>query len=248
MAFLDDAFEDQIENFSEHYVDESVKENADFQYETGMKPKVIRISSGHCCAWCADIAGEYEYPNVPDDVYHRHSNCDCSVDYLPGDGRRQDVWSKRWQANGKSDKLESRKKYDIELRKKTPQEINLEIAIKYSAKDNSSAALFSAIVDNHEALESYTPAQMKKLLEDAGYNVKPLNKGSLKGAQFEKGGGYKVNFGKDGIFQYHPATMSHHGGEYWKVTKTEGGIWYDRAGKEIRRTENRVRHAAKRTL
>ena len=52
---------------------------------------------GGCCDWCRSLAGTYSYPNVPPDVYKRHRNCRCTVDYYPtGKGKRQDVWSKEW--------------------------------------------------------------------------------------------------------------------------------------------------------
>ena len=51
---------------------------------------------------------------------------------------------------------------------------------------------------------------------------------------FEDGGGYKVNFGGDGEFQYHPTIGSHHGVEYWKVTNGKRGKnRYDRDGNPI---------------
>ena len=79
---------------------------------------------------------------------------------------------------------------------------------------------------------------MKKILEDAGYIIKTLSRGSQKGKPFEEGGGYKKNFGGDGIFQYHPAEGSHHGGSYWKIQHGKVGVWYDGQGKEIKRNQN----------
>ncbi len=105
-------------------------------------------------------------------------------------------------------------------------------------RDKRSQTLADAIIDNHEALRYYTPEEMKLRLEWAGYNVEPLADGSLAGRLFEGGGGYKINFGGDGIFQYHPAQMSHHDGEYWKVQKQGVGEWYDRKGKLIKRKIN----------
>ena len=79
---------------------------------------------------------------------------------------------------------------------------------------------------------------MKRRLQRAGYNVNPLGKGSLKDKRFEDGGDFKINFGGDGIFQYHPAKGSHHEGEYWKIQKQGIGEWYDREGKLTRRKIN----------
>ena len=86
-----------VENFSVNIVDESIRLNVDFQGRAGLKPVVRRRAPGYCCEWCRALAGEYEYPKVPKDVYRRHENCRCSVNYDPGDGRQQNVHSKRWE-------------------------------------------------------------------------------------------------------------------------------------------------------
>lgn len=74
-----------------------------------------------------------------------------------------------------------------------------------------------------EKLAEYTPASLKGGLEEAGFEVKPLSRGRLKNIPFESGGGYKTNFGPSGLLQYHPASMSHHGGAYYKISTEEGG-------------------------
>lgn len=85
-----------VENFSLNIVDESIRKNVEFQGRAGLRPVVRRKAPGYCCEWCRSLVGEYEYPKVPKDVYRRHEDCRCSVTYDPGDGRRQNVWSKRW--------------------------------------------------------------------------------------------------------------------------------------------------------
>ena len=87
-----------IGTFTQSVVDDAVKANADFQYAAGLAPKIIRRTSGKCCKWCANLAGTYHYPNVPQDVYRRHANCNCTVEYDPGNGskRRQNVHTKQW--------------------------------------------------------------------------------------------------------------------------------------------------------
>lgn len=87
---------DAFENYSQNIVDESVKANADFQYRSGLRPKIIRRAESGCCEWCSRLAGEYDYPDVPDDIYRRHERCRCTVDYDPGSGKRQDVWTKQF--------------------------------------------------------------------------------------------------------------------------------------------------------
>lgn len=89
--------QEPVRNFSMNVVDDVLKANVDFQGKAGLRPVVVRESTGKCCKWCDNLAGVYEYPRVPSDVYRRHERCNCSVTYNPGDGRRQNVWSKRWE-------------------------------------------------------------------------------------------------------------------------------------------------------
>ena len=89
--------EESAINFTQNVVNDSIRKNAEFQYNAGFKARVVRYSSGSCCKWCDDLAGEYEYPHVPDEVYHRHANCRCTVEYEPSKGKRQDVWTKEWK-------------------------------------------------------------------------------------------------------------------------------------------------------
>lgn len=72
-------------------VDDTIKKNAGFHAKAGLTPRIIRKSSGKCCKWCLGIVGTYKYPDVPKDVYRRHDNCKCMVDYNPGDGKIQSV-------------------------------------------------------------------------------------------------------------------------------------------------------------
>ena len=95
-----------INTFCQSIVDDAVQANAEFQYKSGMQPKIIRRTAGNCCEWCSRLAGTYSYPNVPKDVYRRHNNCNCTVEYDPGEGRRQNVHTKRYVDE---DELERRK-------------------------------------------------------------------------------------------------------------------------------------------
>lgn len=100
----------------------------------------------------------------------------------------------------------------------------------------TSEEIVGTIVDNHKALSEFTPKSMKVNLEKLGYTVKPLGgKSSLKNIPFEKGGGYRTAFLKDGYFQYHPAVKSHHRGAYWKAScGKKGDNRYDMDGNPIK--------------
>lgn len=206
-----------VVNFSQTIVDDTVRANADFQYKAGLSPKIVRITSGKCCKWCDKLAGVYDYEKVSDtgnNVFRRHKHCKCLVEYAPGDGTKQNVHTKKWSKADESDKIKAREKEE-----RIKRENNLGFADK--------------IASHPKILQAYTPERLKETLENAGYDVKPLNKGSLKGKLFEDGGGFKVNFGGDGILQYHPEKKSHHSGAYYKISTGKGGTKrYDLKGNE----------------
>lgn len=97
-----------IINFTQAVVDETIKKNANLHYKSGLTPKIIRKEHGNCCDWCKEIAGTYSYPDVPEDIYRRHRHCRCTVDYYPGDGKKQDVWSKKWKDIKEDDIIKER--------------------------------------------------------------------------------------------------------------------------------------------
>lgn len=107
-----------IESMSKKVVDHSVKANADFQYKAGMRPKIIRSGGSGCCEWCSGLSGKYDYPDVPDDVYARHNNCSCTVEYVPGDGKRQNVWSKNWISEEEAQRREKLKTLGLDTEDK----------------------------------------------------------------------------------------------------------------------------------
>lgn len=90
------ALDEPVRTFSRMVVDDTLKHNVDFQGKAGLRPRVIRTAESHCCKWCSALAGTYDYPRVPKDVYRRHERCRCRVEYDPGEGRRQNVWNKTW--------------------------------------------------------------------------------------------------------------------------------------------------------
>lgn len=77
--------DEPVVNFTQKAVDDATKQNCDFQYRAGLKPKVERIAEHGCCKWCDGIAGAYTYPDVPSEVFQRHDSCRCVVIY---DGSR----------------------------------------------------------------------------------------------------------------------------------------------------------------
>lgn len=82
-----------VKTFSKNVVDQTLEKNVEFQGKSGLSPKIRRTALGDACEWCQAVAGTYSYPNVPKDVYRRHANCDCVVEYIDG-GKIQDVHTK----------------------------------------------------------------------------------------------------------------------------------------------------------
>lgn len=116
---------DPVVNFTQCAVDDTVKENADMQYKSGLSPMIIRTSSGKCCEWCDKLDGVYDYESVRDsgnNVFRRHKNCICVVE-LVVDKSRQNVHSKKWAEEGD---VKRRIEYSFtkgkELNKKTRQQ------------------------------------------------------------------------------------------------------------------------------
>lgn len=101
--------DEPVVNFTQSIVDDFIRENADFQYKSGMTPKIIRTAESKCCEWCSKLEGKYTYPDVPGDVYRRHERCRCTVDYNPGDGKIQNVHTKKWRTENEDDIIKLRK-------------------------------------------------------------------------------------------------------------------------------------------
>ena len=119
------------------------------------------------------------------------------------------------------------------LRQDIKTELGRREIVSALAKGPSSDDFGAVVRKNHHGLRAYSPAEMKAALARSGFDVKPLSRGNFKGVPFEQGGGYKTNYGGNGIFQYHPESRSHHGGAYWKVQDTKGGNRYDMEGNAI---------------
>lgn len=159
-----------VENFSRAIVDDFIEKNAEFHSKSGLKPIIERQMHGGACSFCKPLAGTYDYEEAKmlaqtdpkRNPFARHRFCRCTVDYLPGNGKRQDVWSKKWKKVNEDDKIKKR----IELSNKTNFSINSKQFGKKSNKhmkdyglDVSSKAdrkkfvrIINDIVDNHDSV------------------------------------------------------------------------------------------------
>lgn len=117
------ALDEPVKTFSQAVADDTLKKNAEFQSKSGLRPRIIRRAESKCCEWCSRLEVVYDYPNnVPDDIYRRHERCRCLVEYDASTGKRQNVWSKRYEAAAdqhyqKGDVAKDRRKSALEARK-----------------------------------------------------------------------------------------------------------------------------------
>lgn len=89
---------DPVVNFTQNVADESIRKNADFHARSGFEPKITRTAEGKACKWCQEVAGTYDYADTKgkgNDVWRRHENCRCLIEYIPRKGDRQRVYNYR---------------------------------------------------------------------------------------------------------------------------------------------------------
>ena len=82
---IEKSFYDQLCNFSQNVVDESIRDNMQLMARAGIKTQVIRQAEFKACPWCREVARTYDYTEVKDtgnDVWRRHENCRCTIDYI----------------------------------------------------------------------------------------------------------------------------------------------------------------------
>lgn len=169
--------EEPIKNFAQSIVDDTIKTNADFQYKSGLTPKIVRKEVGSCCDWCKEVVGVYEYPDVPKDVYRRHRFCRCTVDYLPGDGRKQDVHTKKWTDTDKNDEIQKRIKSSEDIREsnklvKMCFRENIEYnAIKLSKTKKTEEEIIKKLAGGDETKGSCSSLAFAYIGNKAGFDV-----------------------------------------------------------------------------
>ena len=82
---IEKSFYDQLTNFSENIVDDSIRDNVGRLYRSGIRTIVVRQAEAGACKWCQEVAGPYDYSEVRmtgSDVWRRHENCHCTIDYI----------------------------------------------------------------------------------------------------------------------------------------------------------------------
>lgn len=96
---FDDAkwlLDENINNYCNQSVDDTIKANADFLSESGFKETISRSTNGGCCEWCEEVSGVFDYDYVkqwvlqePDhNVFSRHRFCNCIISHNTKKGKK----------------------------------------------------------------------------------------------------------------------------------------------------------------
>jgi hypothetical protein len=139
--------DEPVINFTQSVVEDFIKANVDFHGKSGLQPKIIRKAERKCCEWCSNLAGEYRYPDVPDDVYRRHERCRCTVEYDPGSGKRQNVHTKLFTDTQDHAKIEARKVVGIRTNGVTIQEVGTHVYDQMAARNVTMESILDALTD-----------------------------------------------------------------------------------------------------
>ena len=102
---IETLFYDQITNFSQNIVDRSVRDNAELQSNAGIDAYIVRTAEYGACEWCQNLEGTYNYEDVKNtgnDVWRRHDNCRCTIEYYNGRGGKNLVSSQYYNYRGQS--------------------------------------------------------------------------------------------------------------------------------------------------
>lgn len=156
--------DEPIVNFSQSVIDQAIRDNAEIASKAGLRAKIVRKAEPAGtktrkigkrsytyqipCRWCASLAGTYDYKSAPEEVYHRHAFCRCSVTYMNGK-ERQDVWTKaKWTGDdakaaqeaiqAKTEELTRKREADARRRANTISEIDqIQTALGFSKRGAS---------------------------------------------------------------------------------------------------------------
>ena len=193
------------------------------------------IPHGDTCAFCITLASRgWQYMSDKalkgGHAEHIHANCDCEYavrfdGHSTVAGYNPDKYLEIYNNMSGSSSDEKINSLRRMLNGKNPLTLDqIEFTIKLE-QDSS-------------ILGQRTPKEWKDYLDNLGFETKPLGAGSLKGIQFEDGGGYRINYRGDGYLQYHPEGR-HHTVAYYKVSNAKNGTKrFDMKGVELNESKH----------
>lgn len=172
-----------VENFTESAVDDTIRANADFQARSGRTGKIVRKCVNKCCAWCEAIAGTYDYDwdSMPEDIFRRHDNCNCLIEYYPGDGTFQNVHSKRWYDVESKNRVEKGKGGNDNSTADNGGRILKPVSVKYQYFNDATPGRGNIDYQNGYSLEEHTDeVSMARFLQKTfGGDVKCLTENNV---------------------------------------------------------------------
>lgn len=63
-------------------VNDSMRANAKFHSDAGLKETLSRSDGAGCCDWCAGLVGTYDsFDKIPSDFWSVHRGCTCVINY-----------------------------------------------------------------------------------------------------------------------------------------------------------------------
>lgn len=148
-----------VENVSNSFHDDYIKENASFRNDAGLQTYIVRTTDGKCCEWCTRMAGTYIYGEEPEDVYRRHDNCDCKIlyenekeSYYINNYKKQKKKNKSWQKTPDIPKKEPQRISKDEAKKledkHRPKVLPKDVA---DAKEKAVLSRFRGLTDKRES-------------------------------------------------------------------------------------------------
>ena len=126
--------DEPVKNLAQSVVSETMRTNVEMHGRAGLSPKIVREAESGCCKWCNGLAGEFDYPEIPKVVYRRHERCRCTVEYDPGNGKKQNVHTKQWKNNDERVKIKNRQGQNLLTQSKRRYEPDIVIGRSVGAK------------------------------------------------------------------------------------------------------------------
>lgn len=157
-----------IVNFSQSIVDNTIEVNVDFHAKVGMSPKILRTAVGKACEWCRSLDGIHDYHSLKnEDVFHRHDNCRCTVNYFPGKGKKQDVWTKQERkiANNVA-QLKKQQIEDIKAHNRKSDSSEYKKMIEVLGKDNMPVSVAKFQEMKYNEIERYEQLRDKMFIQN----------------------------------------------------------------------------------
>lgn len=128
--------DENVKNYCNQSVDDTIKANADFLSESGFKETISRSTNGGCCEWCEEVSGVFDYEYVkqwvlqePDhNVFSRHRFCNCTINHNTEKGRK--AVNNQW-----NEEKHKKERINLQIKEETSKKSINEIASNLNKKN-----------------------------------------------------------------------------------------------------------------